>query len=86
MGILRMGLAFLRVFFASRAALAAENVMPRQQLIVVHRSVPRQGVSGRIASLLHEGGFQSLSRRNRSAPCARFCQFPFGLWAVAGLG
>ena len=41
MGILRMILAFLRAFFASRAALAAENVLLRQQLIVVQRSVPR---------------------------------------------
>jgi hypothetical protein len=41
MGTLRMVLAFLRAFFASRAALAAENLMLRQQLIVVHRSVPR---------------------------------------------
>jgi transposase InsO family protein len=41
MGILRMVLAFLRAFFTSRAALGAENVMLRQQLIVVHRSVPR---------------------------------------------
>ena len=37
MGILRMALAFLRAFFASRAALAAENVMLRQQLIVLQR-------------------------------------------------
>jgi transposase InsO family protein len=36
-----MILAFLRAFFASRAALAAENMMLRQQLIVVHRSSPR---------------------------------------------
>jgi hypothetical protein len=36
-----MVLAFLRAFFASRAALAAENMMLRQQLIVVHRSTPR---------------------------------------------
>ena len=41
MGILRMVLAFLRAIFASRATLAAENVMLRQQLIVVHRAVPR---------------------------------------------
>ena len=41
MGILRMILAFLRAFFAGRAALATENVMLRQQLIVVHRSVSR---------------------------------------------
>jgi hypothetical protein len=41
MGILRMILAFLRAFFASRAALAAENMMLRQQLIVMHRSTPR---------------------------------------------
>ena len=41
MDILRMILAFLRAFFASRAALAAEHVMLRQQLIVLQRSVPR---------------------------------------------
>ena len=41
MGILPMVLAFLRAFFANRAKLAAENVMLRQQLIVVQRSVPR---------------------------------------------
>jgi transposase InsO family protein len=41
MGIVRTILSFLRAFFASRAALAAENVMLRQQLIVVHRSAPR---------------------------------------------
>jgi len=41
MGILRMILTFLRAFFISRANLAAENVMLRQQLIVVHRSNPR---------------------------------------------
>ena len=44
MGILRAILTFLRAFFASRAALAAENVMLRQQLIVTHRSVPRPRV------------------------------------------
>jgi transposase InsO family protein len=41
MGILRAILTFLRAFFASRAALAAENVVLRQQLIVTHRAVPR---------------------------------------------
>ena len=41
MGILRMTLAFLRAFFASRADLAAENVMLRQQLIVLQRAIPR---------------------------------------------
>ena len=41
MGILRMILAFMRAFFASRAALAAENMMLRQQLIVAQRAVPR---------------------------------------------
>jgi len=41
MDILRLIWAFLRSLFRSRAALAAENVMLRQQLIVVHRSVPR---------------------------------------------
>jgi len=41
MGVLRMILAFLRAFLATRAALAAENMMLRQQLIVVQRSVAR---------------------------------------------
>ena len=41
MGIFRMIWAFVRVFFTSRAVLAAENVMLRQQLIVVQRSVRR---------------------------------------------
>ena len=41
MDILRTILSFLRAFFTSRAELAAENVMLRQQLIVAHRSVPR---------------------------------------------
>ena len=41
MSILRMILAFLRAFFASRADLVAENVMLWQQLIVLQRSVPR---------------------------------------------
>ena len=41
MGILRMILAFLRTFVASCANLAAENVLLRQQLIVLQRSVPR---------------------------------------------
>ena len=40
MGILRAILTFLRAFFVSRANLAAENVILRQQLIVVHRSAP----------------------------------------------
>jgi len=41
MGILRTILSFLRAFFTSRANLAAENVMLRQQLIVLQRSVLR---------------------------------------------
>ena len=41
MGILRTILSFLRGFFTSRAALAAENVLLRQQLLVLQRSVPR---------------------------------------------
>jgi hypothetical protein len=41
MGILRLFLVFVRAFFVGKAALAAENVMLRQQLVVVHRSVPR---------------------------------------------
>ena len=56
MGILRMVLAFLRAFFTGRAALAAENVMLRQQLIVVHRSVPRLKLrrTDRIATTFYE--------------------------------
>ena len=46
MGILRMVLAFLRAFFAGRAALATENVMLRQQLIELQRSVNRPKTSG----------------------------------------
>jgi hypothetical protein len=34
-------LAFLRVLFGSRAALAAENLALRQQMIVLQRSVNR---------------------------------------------
>ena len=41
MGIVHLALAFLKVFFASRAVLAAENAMLRQQLIVLQRSVKR---------------------------------------------
>ncbi len=41
MGIIHLILAFLKVFFASRAVLAAENAMLRQQLIVLQRSVKR---------------------------------------------
>jgi len=41
MGILRMVVSFLKTFFASRVALAAENVLLRQQLIVLQRSAPR---------------------------------------------
>ena len=41
MGITHLVLAFLKVFFASRAVLAAENAMLRQQLIVLQRSVKR---------------------------------------------
>ena len=41
MGILRMILEFLRAFVTSRADLAAENILLRQQLIVLQRSVPR---------------------------------------------
>ena len=41
MYILRLIWGFLRTLFRNRAALAAENVILRQQLIVVHRSVPR---------------------------------------------
>jgi hypothetical protein len=40
-GILRLILAFLRAFFGSRAALAAENLSLRQQLLVLQRSVKR---------------------------------------------
>jgi hypothetical protein len=41
MGTLRLILAFLRVLFGSRAALAAENPALRQQPIVLQRSVKR---------------------------------------------
>jgi hypothetical protein len=41
MGVLRMILTLLRALFTSRADLAAEIVMLRQQLIVAHRAVPR---------------------------------------------
>jgi len=41
MGILRMILAFLRVLLGSRAALAAENLALRQQLLVLQRSAKR---------------------------------------------
>ena len=41
MGVLRMILSSLRAFFASRAVLAAENLMLRQLLIALQRSVPR---------------------------------------------
>jgi len=44
MGILLAILSFVRAFFASRADLAAENMMLRQQLIVVQRSIPRPKV------------------------------------------
>ena len=46
MGILRVIWAFLRAFFTSRAPLAAENMMLRQQLIVVQRSAPRPKFCG----------------------------------------
>jgi len=41
LGILRMILAFLRVLLGSRAALAAENLALRQQLLVLQRSAKR---------------------------------------------
>ena len=41
MGIIRAVLAFLRAFFGSRAAMAAENLALRQQLTVLRRSVER---------------------------------------------
>ena len=41
MGVLRMISAFLRAFLAGRAALGAENLALRQQLLVLHRSVKR---------------------------------------------
>ena len=40
MGVLQVIWAFVRAFFVGRGALAAENVLLRQQLIIVHRSVP----------------------------------------------
>jgi len=45
MGILWLIWAFLRVIFGSRAALAAENLALRQQVIVLQRSVKRPKVS-----------------------------------------
>jgi hypothetical protein len=54
MDVLRLILAFLRVLFGSWAALAAENLALRQQMIVLQRSVKcgasrelRPGSSGR---------------------------------------
>jgi hypothetical protein len=41
MGILRMIWTLVRAFFVSRAALAAENIALRQQLLVLQRSVKR---------------------------------------------
>ena len=41
MGVLRLIVAVLKAFFGSRAALAAENLALRQQLIVLRRSVKR---------------------------------------------
>ena len=41
MDVLRLILAFLRVFFGSQAALAAENLALRHQLAVLQRSVRR---------------------------------------------
>jgi len=41
MGTVRLILAFLMAFFTSRAALAAENLALRQQLVVLQRSVKR---------------------------------------------
>jgi hypothetical protein len=41
MGIVRLVWALLRAFFTSRAYPAAENVLLRQQLIVLQRSVKR---------------------------------------------
>jgi putative transposase len=41
MGIIRLVLAFFKVLFASRAALAAENLALRHQLAVLRRSVKR---------------------------------------------
>ena len=50
MGILRMILAFLRAFLATRADLAAENAILRHPLIVLQRSIkrPRLGKSDRV--------------------------------------
>ena len=41
MGILRLIVAFVRAFFVSRAALAAENIALRHQLAVLQRAVQR---------------------------------------------
>jgi hypothetical protein len=50
-----MVLAFLRAFFTSRADLAAENAMLRQQLVVLQRSVigPNKLISTPILGGLH---------------------------------
>jgi putative transposase len=47
MGILRMIWTLVRAFFVSRAALAAENIALRQQLLVLQRSVKRPKLRNR---------------------------------------
>ena len=47
MGVLRVVSGLLRVLFASRAGLAAENLALRQQLVVLQRSVKRPKLRGR---------------------------------------
>ena len=41
MGVLRVILTFVKAFFVSRVALAAENIALRHQLTVLQRSVKR---------------------------------------------
>ena len=47
MGVLRVILAFVKAFFVSRAALAAENIALRQQLLVLQRSAKRPKLRNR---------------------------------------
>jgi len=53
MGIIHLVLAFLKVFFASKAALAAENMALRHPLAVLQRSVKRPTPTTRPPALSH---------------------------------